>query len=248
MKKDREQEKKPAAQEPDARSGKPVRATRRSSDTAKFEELRAGTRARTPRPKLRPARPEPTDVPAEAQRLGAGEWVGTPGATDTAPQSAAGQIEPLGTGKRVRTTTTPPVVGEIEEIDFGGGWAKQNHPRNQSAGLQLGLLQGDLLQSAVQNPALLQSLAANPAAQKLQEKGEHFRHIQDFLQNPALFDLRSRELRTSSTPEEIESRKGELSYQIQVMKSLLAVLTDELNELEQARPQVSAQQMPSTHS
>jgi hypothetical protein len=142
----------------------------------------------------------------------------------------------------------PAVVGEVEEIDFGGGWAQQNHPPNQSAGRQLGLLQGGLLQSALQNPALLQSLSATPAAQKLQEKAEHFRHIQDFLQNPALFDLRSRELGTSSTPEEIELRKGEVRYQIQVMKSLLAVLADELNELEQARPQATPQQKPSTHS
>jgi len=52
--------------------------------------------------------------------------------------------------------------------------------------------------------------------------------------------LRSKEVGTSSTPEEIEARKGEVRYQIQVMRSMLAVLTEELDQLEQARPQLSA--------
>ncbi len=148
----------------------------------------------------------------------------------------------------MRTAPPQPVPGEVEEIDFGGGWGQQSLLGNQGELPRGGLLQGDLLQSALQNPALLQSLGTNPAAQKLQEKAEQFRHIQDFLQNPTPFDLRSKEVGTSSTPEEIESRKGEVRYQIQVMKSVLAVLTDELNELEQARPQTSADQRSQTHS
>jgi hypothetical protein len=80
-------------------------------------------------------------------------------------------------------------------------------------------------------------VGAGPLAQKLREKAEQFGNIQEFLQNPFQFDLRSKYLDTSSTPEEIESRKGEVRYQIKIMQSMLAVLTDELHELEQARPQ-----------
>jgi hypothetical protein len=144
------------------------------------------------------------------------------------------------------------VPGALEEIEVGDGRAQQGRLGNLQGGLgnllQGGALQGGALQGVLQNPALLASLGNNPAAQKLQEKAEQFRHIQDFLQNPAPFDLRSKELGTSSTPEEIESRKGEVRYQIQVMQSVLAVLTDELAELDQARPQVSAGQTPPTHS
>jgi hypothetical protein len=149
-------------------------------------------------------------------------------------------LQPLGTGKRLRTALPPPVIGELEEIDFGGGGAAKIEASGNSGGLGAKLLEGGFLQAAAQNPALLQSLTANPAAQKLQEKLEQFRHVQDFLQNPASFSLRGSEVGTSSTPEEIESRKGEVRYQLQVMKSLIAVLTDELNELERARPQPQA--------
>jgi hypothetical protein len=72
-------------------------------------------------------------------------------------------------------------------------------------------------------------------AQSLQEKGERFQHIRQFLDNPSLFDLR-KELGTSSTPEEIEARTGEVRYQIEVLRSLLKVLTEELGALERARP------------
>jgi len=274
---ERSQETRRTAQEPDARSGKPVRAAPTSSDSAKLEKpaalgrnldspvsrvqqhvvgplsasaargLGTGTRTRTPRPQSTAARPEVTDLTAEAQPLGPRTQVGTAGAAGVVQsQPAAGQLQPLGTGKRIRTTPPQPVLGEIEEI--ATGWSKQDHPQNQSAGLQSGLLERGLFQGAVQDPALLQSLGANPAVQKLEEKAEHFRHIQDFVQNPALLDLRAKERGTSSTPEEIELRKGEVRYQIEVMKSLLSVLTDELNELEQARPQVSGQPGPSTHS
>ena len=51
------------------------------------------------------------------------------------------------------------------------------------------------------------------------------------------------------TPEEIEARKGEVRYQIQVMRSIVAVLTDELNELERAHSQTGGDQtQPPTQS
>src|SRR5262249_1054731 len=97
----------------------------------------------------------------------------------------------------------------------------------------------------------LEGRSANLMAQKLQEKAAQFRHVQEFLQNPAPFgELRRREVGTSSTPEEIESRKGEIRYQMQIMESVVAVLRDELKELEQARarPHWKSDQVPPTHS
>ena len=62
-----------------------------------------------------------------------------------------------------------------------------------------------------------------------------------------MFDLRGKENElTSSTPEEIEARTGEIRYQIEVLSSLLSVLTEELNALEQARPQSGTDQTPAT--
>lgn len=91
-----------------------------------------------------------------------------------------------------------------------------------------------------------ESVAANPLAKKLKEKAEQFQHIQEFLHSAAPLNLRRPEFRTSSTPEEIETRKAEVRYQLQLMQSVVAVLTDELEELEQARPSGHGDQTAST--
>jgi len=84
---------------------------------------------------------------------------------------------------------------------------------------------------------------------KLQEKAEQFQNIREFLQNPVPLNLLAgKEIDTSSTPKEIETRKREVRYQIQFMRSMLAVLTDELNELEQARPLPNPDHPSRTHS
>lgn len=88
----------------------------------------------------------------------------------------------------------------------------------------------------------LEVLGGGPLGKMLREKAAQFANIQDFLQNPVPLDLRSKDLDTSSTPDEIELRKGEVRYQIEVMRSMLAVLSDELSELEQARPLARADQ------
>jgi len=81
-------------------------------------------------------------------------------------------------------------------------------------------------------------------ARVLEEKAGRFQRIQDLLHNPHLFDLRGKEseLTTSSTREEIEARTGEVRYQIEVLRSLLSVLTEELNALEKAQPQLVTDQ------
>ena len=62
------------------------------------------------------------------------------------------------------------------------------------------------------------------------------------MHNPNQFELRGKELGTSSTVEEVEARTGEVRYQIEVLRSLLSVLTEELDALERARPQLSVDQ------
>jgi len=182
-------------------------------------------------------------VSASSQRLGTGKRIRTPlplpsGRTEEGnvgsrlaqqarrqPPADAAEISarPLGMGKRLRTPLPPPLSSGLEQAS---GVAGRPRPR------QLGNLRN--------LPSALGEAGAGPVAKKLKEKAEQFQSIQDYLHNPVAFNLRSNEIQTTSTPEEIESRKGEVRYQIQLMKSVLAVLTEELDDLERARPQPSA--------
>lgn len=128
-------------------------------------------------------------------------------------QSEAGGPTQRGGSKR-RTRTPRPLLipGELEEIDLFGGRARGGRARK------------------------------NKKIRQLADKGSRFQHIQDFLHNPNQFELRGKELGTSSTVEEVEARTGEVRYQIEVLRSLLSVLTEELDALERARPQLSVDQ------
>jgi hypothetical protein len=132
----------------------------------------------------------------------------------------------LGTGRRIRTPKPESTALRPEERNFGAKRAQQ------------GPLEG--LQSFLQNSAALGSLGAGQLEQKLREKAEQFQLLMDFVKNPNPFTPRSTEINTSSTPEEIKSRKAEVQYQIQIMKAVLAVLAEELKDLEQARPALNA--------
>jgi hypothetical protein len=116
------------------------------------------------------------------------------------------------TQRASRTPLPSPIVGELEEINLGGARARPGRSR------------------------------ARPGQRirPVQDQADRFQHIQDFLHNPSLFDLRGKDLDTSSTPEEIEARTGEVRYQIQVIRSLMTVLTEELKTLERARPKSPA--------
>jgi hypothetical protein len=70
------------------------------------------------------------------------------------------------------------------------------------------------------------------AATALKERLGQLRYIQDLLHNPIPFDLRQKPLDTSTSPEELASRKAELGYQLHVLKALVTVLTEELEQLE----------------
>ncbi len=116
------------------------------------------------------------------------------------------------TQRASRTPLPSPIVGQLEEINLGGARARPGRSR------------------------------ARPGQRirPVQDQADRFQHIQDFLHNPSLFDLRGKDLDTSSTPEEIEARTGEVRYQIQVIRSLMTVLTEELKTLERARPKSPA--------
>jgi len=201
-----------------------VTSLRSKLASASAQRLGAGRRVRTPLPTT-------SDMPdaagAPKPRLGLERRLRVqPPASSARMHSASAPAQPLGSGTRIRTALPQPVAGELDEINLGGGAGR---PRQGRA---------TRLRGRQQNVAPRQSRKA-----KLEAKAAQFRDIQDFFHNPSTFSLRGKQLDTSSTPEEIEVRKGEVRYQIQIMRSLVAVLTEELNELEQASPQTGADQI-----
>lgn len=153
-------------------------------------------------------------------------------------------------------TPPPPIGGELEEINLLGARARQGRRRTQQtsafgesdagASREHGeakrlartplpaLIPGELEEINLFGRRGRQSHAARPG----EDKGGRFQNVQDFLRTPNMFDLRGKELGTSSTAEEIEARAGEVRYQIEVMRSLMAVLTEELEVLEQTQQQL----------
>jgi hypothetical protein len=196
------------------------------SAVAPAQRLGIGRRTRTPLPTTS-GQPDPAG--ARTQRIGTGRQ--TPAAQTASIGSHRANAPPqeLGKGRRLRTPPPRPIRGELEEINLGGGRQQQGRQVRRREGTQ--------------NRAPREGRRA-----KLEAKAAQFRDIQDFLHNPNLFDLRGSQLDTSSTAEEIEARKGEVRYQLQVMRSIVAVLTEELNELDQARPQAGADQTTPSHS
>ena len=75
-----------------------------------------------------------------------------------------------------------------------------------------------------------------PGAEILAERMKELRYLQDFFHNPVPFDLRERPLESSSTPEEIIRRIGEVKYQTEVLQALLVVLKEEMATLNSALP------------
>src|SRR5579862_736495 len=76
--------------------------------------------------------------------------------------------------------------------------------------------------------ALEDARPAGPGAGILAERMQQLRHLQDFYHNPVPFDLRDRPIESSSTPDEIVRRIGEVQYQIDVLKAILVVLNEEI--------------------
>lgn len=87
---------------------------------------------------------------------------------------------------------------------------------------------------------------ANPLEGKgpMREKIDQMRHLHDFLNNPTPFDLKDEPLTTSSSAEEIEERRAELTYQSKLLRSLLSVIEDELKKLERVTPEERRSRTP----
>jgi hypothetical protein len=75
-----------------------------------------------------------------------------------------------------------------------------------------------------------------PLREQVKEKVDQLWYLQDLLHNPVPFNLRDKYLDTSSTPAQIEARKSEVRYQMQMLRAVLTILSDELKMLEQAKP------------
>jgi hypothetical protein len=71
--------------------------------------------------------------------------------------------------------------------------------------------------------------------QKRQRKHQ-LQIIQDFFQNPIQFGVKLNEIPTSTTPEEINERKKELEYRIDLLNTVLDLLKKELQFLSEVKP------------
>jgi hypothetical protein len=230
-----------------ARPGKSVRSgpehRKKNPDSSLKHQIRTLRQRIVSRPLTASVRPSETG--ASTPRAG------------TATQGGA-------SGREVRTPPPSPTAGGLEEInlvDLQGRFGGRARRRRVSTQLQTASGQFDagaptqrggtgrrnrtplplLIAGELEEINLFGGRARRrQSAQNLEEAGERFRHVQEFVRNPNIFELRGKELDTSSTPEEIATRMGEVRYQIEVIRSLLTVLTEELSALEQARPQSSA--------
>ncbi len=182
------------------------------------------------RPAPKPASSKPVQDAAAKGKSARAEPRIRPAPASIQSDAAALPTQRLGAGRRVRTP--PPAPGEREKSGADAG-----------QGQQRGL---GRLANLLQNQGSPQAIGESPLTKKLKDKADQFQHIQEFLHSAAPLNLRRPEFRTSSTPEEIESRKAEVRYLLQLMQSMVAVLTDELEELDKARPSGHGDQAPST--
>jgi hypothetical protein len=69
---------------------------------------------------------------------------------------------------------------------------------------------------------------------KREERRKQLQLLQEFLRNPSVIDLKDDVIPTSSSRAEIEQRKKELQYRIDILKALLEVTEGELELLSRA--------------
>jgi hypothetical protein len=217
---------------------------------------------RAPRHSVVSRQRKQSDAPvagASTQRTGTAKLL--PTSSRPPARSVAGlAVRGRQSAKEFRTPLPPPIIGELEEINLLGGRPDRRRatarPRTISAQSDAaGPTQRSGAGGRTRTPRPLLTpgeleeidlfggrARKNKKIRQLADKGSRFQHIQDFLHNPNQFELRGKELGTSSTVEEVEARTGEVRYQIEVLRSLLSVLTEELDALERARPQSSVDQ------
>jgi hypothetical protein len=215
-----------------------AKSKRRGSISSKSKKQRSGSRpAKSNR--AGPQRPEKRTIrlkhPSRASRQ---LDVSRPVTASRLPGGSGESTQPIRTATRVGAS--PPTASGQSDAGMP--------PAGHESGRETRTLLPPLIPGELEEINLFGGRAKQNRARILEEKAGRFQRIQDFLHNPHLFDLRGKEneLTTSSTPEEIEARTGEIRYQIEVLHSLLSVLTEELNALEQARPQLGTDQNTST--
>ncbi len=65
-----------------------------------------------------------------------------------------------------------------------------------------------------------------------QDRKRQLQYVREFFNTPLLMDLRSAPITTGSDPAEVEQRKKDLAYRIEVLDALRTLMADELAEIE----------------
>jgi hypothetical protein len=142
------------------------------------------------------------------------------------PAAAAPDAEQAGAGDRRQRLQSlkeqfakdmPAGVGESAGGAPGGG------PRTQAAELS----------------GFLQSMGG-----RKQKRQHQLQLIKEFFDNPLAFGAEANIIPTSTTAAEIEQRKKEVNYRIDLIKSVLAVLEGEMEMLNRGRPALRGTQEP----
>lgn len=71
--------------------------------------------------------------------------------------------------------------------------------------------------------------ALTEAMRDQKKRQERLRHVQEFLTSPTFIDMKDQPIRVSDSPAEIAERRRDLSYRINVLESVLAMLIEELD-------------------
>ncbi len=200
----------------------PPTAAQSDSTNAPTTPLGIGRRIRTQLPG--PVQSESAGAPK--LRLGSGKETQTPAPAADQSHPTSAPTTPLGTGRRIRTQLPGPVQTDAagapklrletgSEIQAPPPTAAPSYPSGPPAiPLGTGTRLRTQLPEAVPGELEeinLEVLGGGPLGKMLREKAAQFANIQDFLQNPVPLDLRSKDLDTSSTPDEIEFEEGRSS-------------------------------------
>ena len=208
---------RPAKSASAAAARKPAKRQASTVDVAKRKKAARGTTQR--KSTKAKARAAPASSAASARR------VRTPPPSPTNTEESGGQL--------LR------VIGQFAGGDKArqGGFARLRQRRTETGSAAEKSRSGSRQRtppptigpSAPEQPDLHSALSA-----KMAEKLEQLRYLQDFFHNPVPFDLRDKPLPTSSEPEELAKRIGEVEYQMHVLKALIEVLGEELKQLNRA--------------
>ncbi|QFT64325.1 hypothetical protein SAMN05421853_102433 [Roseivivax halotolerans] len=64
------------------------------------------------------------------------------------------------------------------------------------------------------------------------EKQERLRHVQEFVTTPTFLDFAQMSVEVSDDPEQLEARRRDITYRIEILRSVLGLLEDELEAMD----------------